>query len=470
MHRWIDGRLPFGLGPAAILTPRAAIATAALVVVLGAAAPARAQTVLTLPEALRLAARSSFSADAARLDLAIAREDTARIKSSYYPQITLEGGHLNLDNQPFFVSGPIVFPSANQTSWEYKIAAREFLWDGGRRSTAMAASRTRESAIGLKGDSDVRRAQAAVAERYVTLLSLRGQREVLNQREKALSDYLRVVKDLFEQGMTARNDLLRTEVALRGVGDQASVLENAAATTSEALNKDLGLDPTAPQALPDGLPPPPPVPWNEGACRARAVEQNDGVKALEQKVKALEQAVELKRRDYYPNLVAEVSHSYQQNDYLLYPHVNALFLGLSLDVFDGGARAAQVRQARDEADKARRELEEAKRGVSLAVGQARRDYEEALREVETARANVAASEENLRIIQDQYKEGLARTTDVLDAESVLAESRWRVVHMHYQAYARQAALLAAMGEDLVVFYETGLAAPLSRQEEKPNGR
>ena len=455
MRRQSDGPFPFGLG-CVVMTAQHIIFAAAILL---GAAPAAAQTVLTLPDALRLAAQASFTAESSRLDLAIAREETARVKSSYYPQITLDGGHLNLDNQPYFVSGPIVFPSANQTSWEYKIAARELLWDGGRRSTAMAASRTRESAVELKGVSDVRRAQAAVAERYVTLLSLLGQREVLDQRQKALSDYLRVVKDLFEQGMTARNDLLRTEVALRSVGDQAAALDNAAATTSEELNKDLGLDPTAPQALPDSLPPPPSVPWNEGVCRARAVDQNDGVRALTQKVKALDQAVELKRRDYYPNIVAEVSHSYQQNDYLLYPHVNALFFGLSLDVFDGGARAAQVRQARDEADKARRELEEAKRGVSLAVGQALRDYDEALREVETARANVAASEENLRIIQDQYKEGLARTTDVLDAESVLAESRYGVVRMHYEAYARQAVLLAAMGEDLAAFYEAGSGTP-----------
>lgn len=455
-----DGNVPFWPRGRTVRTDRTALAAAiVLVAVLLAAAPVSAQTLLTLPDVLRLAAQTSYPADSARLDLAAAREETAQVRSSYYPQITLDGGHVNLDNQPFFKSGPLVFASANQTSWEYKIAARELLWDGGRRSTAVAASRTRESAVALKGVSDVRRAQAAVAERYVTLLSLRGQREVLDQRMKALSDYLRIVKDLFEQGMTARNDLLRTEVALRSVGDQASALDNACATSLEALNKDLGLDPTVRQNLPGGLPPPPSVPWEEGICRARALDRNDAVRALTEKVKGLEQAVELKRRDYYPSVVAELSNSYQQNDYILHPHVNALFLGLSLDVFDGGARAAKVRQARDEADKARRELEEAKRDVSLAVGQTLRDYNEALREVETARANVAASEENLRIIEDQYKEGLARTTDVLDAESVLAESRWHVVHMHYEAYARQASLLAAMGEDLVAFYEKGLTAP-----------
>lgn len=429
--------------------------------------PAAAQTTLTLPEALRRAARSSFPAETARLDVLVAKDQTAEIKTSYYPQVTLDGGHLSLDNQPYFVSGPIMFPSANKDSWQYKLAVREVLWDGGRRSTAVAASKTRESAVELRGASDVRRAQASVAERYVTLLSLRAERGVLEKRRKALEDYLRTVRDRFDQGMVARNDLLRTEVALRSAVDQQADLENACATSAEALNKELGLDPTVPQVLPDSLPAPPPIEWSEAACRSKASEQNEGVKALTEKVKALEQAAQLRRKDYYPRVVAEAAGSYTQNDYLLYPYVNSFFVGLSLDVFDGGARAARIRQAEAEADKARRELEEAKRGVSITVGQALRDYQEALKQVETAQTNVGASEENLRIIEDQYKEGLARTTDVLDAVAVLSESHWHVVQMHYRAYARQAALLAAMGEDLVAFYEKGLAAPT---EEKPDGR
>jgi outer membrane protein TolC len=422
-------------------------------------APVAAQTTLTLPEALRRVALSSFQAEAARLDASVAKDQTAEIKTGYYPQVRLDGGHLSLDHQPYFVSGPIVFPSANEDSWQYRLAVSEVLWDGGRRSAAVAASKTRESAVELKGASDVRKAQAAVAERYVTLLSLRAERGVLEQRRKAIEDHLRIVKDLFDQGMVARNDLLRTEVALRSVVDQQADLENACATSAEALNKELGLDPTTLQVFPDGLPAPPSIEWSEAVCRSRASEQNEGVKALTEKVKGMEQSAQLRRKDYYPRVVAEAASSYTRNEYLLYPYVNSFFIGLSMDVFDGGARAARIRQAESEADRARRELDEAKRGVSVTVGQALRDYQEALKQVDTAKANVAASEENLRIIEDQYKEGFARTTDVLDAVTVLTESRWQVVQMHYRAYARQAALLAGMGEDLPSFYEKGLAAP-----------
>ena len=76
--------------------------------------------------------------------------------------------------------------------------------------------------------------------------------------------------------------------------------------------------------------------------------------------------------------------------------------------------------------------------------------------------NVAASDENLRIIEDQYKEGMVRTTDVLDAESLLAESRFMLAAKRYEAYQKQGALLSLMGEDLPGFYEK---IPVISEEE-----
>ena len=93
---------------------------------------------------------------------------------------------------------------------------------------------------------------------------------------------------------------------------------------------------------------------------------------------------------------------------------------------------------------------EAESGAAAAL----RAFHQSLREVETSRENVLAAEENLRIVGDQYREGLLRTTDVLDAESVLAESRSALAERRYRAYSQQVALLAVLGEDLPAFYES----------------
>ncbi len=414
--------------------------------------PAKAQEVLTLERALALAAERSLPAETALLDREMARGRTDEARAAYRPSARLEGGRVNLDNDPAFRFGPVSFPAGDQVYWKYDLSLRYVLFDGGRRKTALQAGTLSEEAVALSGSAAVRRLQAEVAARYVAVLALRGRQGVVDLRHTALEDHLRTVKDLFEQGMVARNDLLRTEVALRAVEDQASSLRAAERSALEELVRSLGLPPETPVALPPSLDPPPSLPWDEKALAARAETQNESVKALQARLEALKEGVALARKEYAPLLLAEAGHGYEQNRYMLYPHVNRLFVGLSWDLFDGGRRAARVSEASAEARKAERELLEARRKARTAALSAYRDFQEALKQAATARLDVEASLENLRIVEDQYREGLARSTDVLDAEALLAESRFREVQTHYDAYARQAAVLAAAGEDLVRFY------------------
>ena len=447
------------------------------------ALPAASQVVLTLPVALRRAGRTSLQADLARLDQAGAQEESAQVKSLFLPEVLFQGGHLNLDHEPALRIGPLAVgpiqagpltigpldlgtltaPMADTASWRYKLSVQYLVYDFGKRERALAASRSKEGATGLKGSADVRKAQAEVAVRYVALLDVKSRKAVVAQRRKALEDHHRIALDLFNQGIVARNDLLRTEVVLRDLGDSLRALENAEAKAREALNVAMGLAPETPQAFPQELPPPPSLPWNEAACRVKAAEANEGVKALKAKVRALEEQLTLRKRDGTPNLVAEAAHSYAQNSYMVHPHENSLYVGLSWKIFDG-ARASKVRQSSLEADRGRREVLEGERQAASAAAASHREFLAALREADTAGENVKAAEENLRIVEDQYKEGLARTTDVLDAESVLAESRFSLTEKRYRAYTRQAALLAALGEDLPAFYETASATGLQREK------
>jgi outer membrane protein TolC len=220
----------------------------------------------------------------------------------------------------------------------------------------------------------------------------------------------------------------------------------------EALNVALGQEPGTALDLPRGMAAPPALPWNEETCARKAAESNEQVKALQAKVQAKSQVTDLRQRDYYPNIVAEASHTYVQNSYMTHPNENALSVGLSWKIFDG-ARATKVRIARSETDEARRDLVEARRMAANGATAAARAFQQSLAELETAQANVVAAEENLRIVQDQYKEGLIHNADVLDAESILAQSRSQLAERRYRAYGQQTTLLALVGEDMAAFYD-----------------
>jgi len=416
---------------------------------------------LTLSEALRRVAAASQQAVTSKLDVESARERSRQTESLYYPTIFARGGKYYRDNPIIAVFGTLEAPTTEQNYWEYQVGARQLVWDFGRRKSAVEASRSMETAVSDKGAASVFSAQLEGMGVYLKALSLKAQRKVVDQRITALKDHLRVVKDLYQQGLVARNDLLETEVRLRLVQDQASRVDNDEAVALQSLNRIMGLDPSAQITLPQGLPAPPVLADGVRRLKAQAIENNPDIKASEAALTAREDSVRFRKRDFYPSVIAEAGHTYQENKYLLFPHANYVFLGFSWDIFDGGVRSSKVRQAEIGVEKSRRELLEAKRSVNIAVDKAYRDYRQALLETRTAKTNVKAAKENLRIEEDQYKAGLAKTTDVLDAEAVLAQSRFALVAQHYSAYMKQGTLLSVMGEALPTFYEN---LPVAGQE------
>ncbi len=439
----------------------AALAAAAVAAATGAQAQPPEGT-LTLDAALREIAAHSATAAISRLDVGAAAEGTQRAESSYRPTVSLAGGYQLRDHAIIARLGALQAPTTEQKFFSGELDLGYLIWDGGRRSSGLASSKSLEAAAATRGSADVKSTQLDGMTSYLRALAFKAQRKVLAERAAALEDHLREVRDLFDQGVVARNDLLATEVRLRVVEDQSGQVDNGEAVAGEALNRLMGRNPAQPLALPDRLPSPPPLPADVAALKKRAADENPQLLALRARLRSQEDTTSMRKSEGYPTVFGQASHTYQQNQYLVYPNANFLFLGVSWEAYDGGARRAGVREAEFAVSKTREEIADLQRQIEIQIDQAYRDYTQALREAATAETNVSAAEENLRIVEDQYKAGLARSTDVLDAESVLAESRFALVNQHYSAYLKQGVLLNAAGEDLATFF-----AGVGSREQEP---
>ena len=433
---------------AGLLLALAAVAAAAQ------SPPASDQHAITLAEALREIEAHSSAAVTASLDVNTAREATKRAEASFKPSVALSGGYQLRDHKIIGSLAGLEVPESESSFFTGELDATQLLWDGGRRSSVLSGSRSVEQATTLRGQADVRAVQLQGLTAYMGVLAIKAQRRVVAQRLTSLEDHLREVHDLFDHGVVARNDLLETEVRLRLVQDQVGRLDNGEAVALQTLNRQMGRRPEESLAVLDRLPSPPPLPGDGQDLKKRAAGANPQLLALRARLKSQEDAVAVARDESAPTVFAQASHTYQQNRYLLYPNANLLFLGVSWQAYDGGARLAGVRQAEFAAQRTRQEIADLQRALDIQVEQAYREYGQALKEAATAEVNVKAAEENLRIEEDQYKAGLARTTDVLDAESVLADSRFSLVNQHYRAYLSQGTLLAVAGEDLAAFFAT----------------
>jgi outer membrane protein len=111
---------------------------------------------------------------------------------------------------------------------------------------------------------------------------------------------------------------------------------------------------------------------------------------------------------------------------------------LQFDIFQGGAKRAQLARERALQEKVTAMKQVASDTVRLEVRRAYYNLDSARQEVEVARAVIAQAQDSLRINQDRYDGGLTTVTDLLGADEATRRSQtdyWEAVYRFHTGYA-----------------------------------
>jgi outer membrane protein TolC len=111
---------------------------------------------------------------------------------------------------------------------------------------------------------------------------------------------------------------------------------------------------------------------------------------------------------------------------------------VQFDLFQGGAKRAQLSHERAMEEKVSAVKEMATDAIRLEVRRAYYDLDAARQQVDVARTTIAEAQESLRINQDRYDSGLSTITDLLAAEEAARRSQtdyWQAVYRYYTGYA-----------------------------------
>src|SRR5690606_18638054 len=106
----------------------------------------------------------------------------------------------------------------------------------------------------------------------------------------------------------------------------------------------------------------------------------------------------------------------------MWPKTPSIGLNLSIPIITGGATKARIKQADNDIRKARVALENTRLGITLANENAKTQIRNSLLTVDANRRNVTLAREVLSDTQNNYNNGLATLTDLLDAEKALADA------------------------------------------------
>ena len=120
-------------------------------------------------------------------------------------------------------------------------------------------------------------------------------------------------------------------------------------------------------------------------------------------------------------------------------------IGFTWNLFDGLNREADVRVARLSKETLTLEKEKAENTLDVLVQKLYSEMQEAQDEVNTLQTTIAMSEELLRIRRKSFDEGMATSTEVVDAEVMLSKVRIALLLASYQFDVSLASLCSVCG-------------------------
>ncbi|GJM50091.1 hypothetical protein RCZ15_10650 [Capnocytophaga catalasegens] len=121
-------------------------------------------------------------------------------------------------------------------------------------------------------------------------------------------------------------------------------------------------------------------------------------------------------------------------------------LSLNIPIFKGFGTKAKVRQAQVDLKSLEAELKDVRLAMDLAYENARNQITNSLLTIESQKENVKLAEEVLLNTQNNYQQGLASLTDLLDSERSLSDAKNSYTNALLEHKLAEIELLKAKGE------------------------
>lgn len=412
---------------------------------------------VTLEEAVRFALSHSREVRLSGKDLRIAGEERAKAGAGRLPRIDASGDFTALSEPPSFFLQGRESQFADKNVYHARITAEQTIYDFGRTSSRISRADARVEMAMLQEELS-REIQAFEA--VAAFLSARRAEELRQVAEESLASakaHWKVAGDLYELGVVAKNDVLAAEVLV--ANDEATLVtaRNRVELSRSRIALAMGYPGDASVSPAPGSIPVPPgeMPSFEDNLRAALAKRRE-IRGAEARLREGEAQADGTRAEFAPTFFGQGGYSYESNEFNPNQNVFSALVGGRVNLFAGGADQAARREALLTVDRRKEELALLRDRIGLEVKRAHLSVEEATRRKEAAEVAVSRAEENLRIQEDRYREGLSISTELLDAQTLLSRAKVDRENASFDLYEARFGLLAARGE--LVDYFGPLAA------------
>ena len=393
---------------------------------------------LSLKEALNYALEYKADAKKAALDIAKSEYQIQEKRAELLPTIALDG---NLINNPILqetalpgeIMGKpgtvIMAPLGQKWNADAGVNLTQKLVDPSVFIGLKAAKSTREF-YQINQQLTLETLIKKVASQYYNTLILQANLTAVDTTYQNTVKIQQIITSQFENGLAKGIDVKRIQVKVANLQAQRLELQNAIQISKNSLKFLTGLPIEMRITLTEASTPL--LPQNEK--ETFEVSSLNAYQSLVKEKELRNYALQQSKAAKYPTLSLGAQYHYQglgdtfpigkdEAQQVYWTDYSSITLNLHIPVFSGFKTRAKVRQALLDMETIQLDLEDKKLALRADFENAKNQIRNSEITIENQQENVVLAKEVVADIQNNYTNGLAPLTDVLDAETSLIEAQ-----------------------------------------------
>ena len=416
--------------------------------------PVQAQQVLTLSQALNLAAEHNKTVQKSRVQQHIAEEEKKEKEEMRIPEVNFHASYARITDLTEYksgLSGKMVTATIPEMA-DVTSSASMPIYAGGQIKYSIRKARQEQEISRLNVQKTANDVQIEVAATFLGVFKLMELQKLILENIKEEEDRLKEVKAFKAHGTVTGNEVLRAELQLSdmqlrllsnqrniaiGLHDLQTLLElpeegKLSLDTNGLLGNQLTL-------------------YSYQDYLASGFQKEEmGIAKQQEAIRLTEQR--LAKSNYYPKLNLFGSYGYNYPNYMFFPPKdNGYTLG-KIGI-EANFSLSNLYKNKTKMKLAAQRMEEQKVNTDILSNQIRDEvfkqytrYQEIMDQLPVTEKAKRQATENYRIIKLKYLNQLALVTDMLDADNALLQAKYNVVSTRIDALMKHYELRYAAGQ------------------------
>ena len=382
-----------------------------------------AQRSLTLEECSQLALENNARMKNARLDVKGAEEVRKEAFTKYFPSISATGGAFTSDNgmaELALVPGLLEMTMAKNGVMG-GVTAVQPVFAGGQilNNNKLAALAVEVSRYQMKQSEN--EVLLTVEQYYWLHVSLQEKRKTVSLLETLIDNLYKDVEASVRAGVANRNELLQVQLKKNSIASDRLKVDNNLRLSKMLLSQYIGLpedDFTVQATLQEPLP----SPETYRIDLMSALPTTVAYKLLDKNVEASRLQYKLKVGQNLPSV--GIGAGYMYHNILDTDHsLGMIFATVSVPLTDWWGGSHAIRKQKLQLKAAEYTRQDTNEKLLLQMQKLWNELEEAYKQAKISEESVKTAEENVRLSTDYYQVGTETLSDLLNAQSLLQQSR-----------------------------------------------